>query len=50
MFLYHHFGIYKGLPKAAGSWVERKRTEKAREREFSSGFLFIFGRPATLEL
>lgn len=23
--LYHHFGIYKGLPKAAGSWVEREK-------------------------
>lgn len=36
MFLYHHFGIYKGLPKAAGSWVERKR-----KREGGGGRVFL---------
>lgn len=34
--LYHHFGIYKGLPKAAGSWVAREKGEGKRR---NIGFL-----------
>lgn len=46
MFLYHHFGIYKGLPKAAGSWIERKQTKRGR-RVFLGIFFFVPGRLVT---
>lgn len=39
-FLYHHFGIYKEIPKAAGSWVERKR--KGGREEGRESFLRVF--------
>lgn len=49
-FLYHHFGIYKGIPKAAGSWVERKRKRGREEGRVFFGSSFHIRETSHLKL
>lgn len=49
-FLYHHFGIYKGIPKAAGSWVECKRKGGRKEGRLFSRFSLHFWKTGHVKL